>query len=345
MKGWGAAVLCAGLVLGACTSRLEMIPVAPDGGRPTVTSAPSAAPAPRAETVARSNTARPFPRPLDLEIAPTPVNHDATRGGAAVRYVVIHYTVITYEQTLRAFNNSSSEVSAHYVVRGSDGHAVEVVSPDDVAWHSGNSWFNDHSVGIELELNKTTNPEFTAAQYETAALLTCAMAERYGIPIDRAHIVGHNEVPGSTHSDPGPTWGWPHFMYLVSLCAPANALTVKADFVSQTPFPTIRTNRAASVTVTLKNTGSTTWRKGTPDEARLAIKGNSDDYAFLSVGWIAPDRPAAQQEDVVAPGGTATFRFDVRGLAPGRYVLPLQGVIDGGAWMNDLGLYTVVTVR
>ena len=68
------------------------------------------------------------------------------------------------------------------------------------------------SVGIELELNQTTNPEFTAAQYEAAALITCEMVKRYGIPVDRAHIVGHNEVPGSTHSDPGPTWGWPHFM-------------------------------------------------------------------------------------------------------------------------------------
>lgn len=346
MKGWGAAVLCAGLVLGACTSRLEMIPVAADGGRPAKTAVPTVAPTPvpRAEAVARSNPARAFPYPVDVEVAPTPVNHDATREGASVSYIVIHYTVISYERTLVAFRNPNSEVSAHYVVRG-DGHTIQMVSPDDVAWHSGNAWFNDHSVGIELELNEHTNPAFTASQYEAAALITCEMVKRYGIPVDRAHLVGHNEVPGSTHSDPGPTWSWPHFMYLVSLCAPANALTVKADFVSQTPYPKIRTNRTGTVSVVLKNTGETTWRRGSSTEARLAIKGNSDDFAFLAKGWIAPDRPAAQEEDVVAPGGTATFRFEVRGLAPGRYVLPLQGVVDGGAWMNDLGLYTVVTVH
>lgn len=347
VKGWGAALLGAVVIMAGCTATIEIAPIANAGApaasaRPAVPGPPQAVP--RAGTVARANPDRGFPYPLEVQAIPTPVNHDATRGGASVDYVVIHYTVITYEQTIRAFNNPNSEVSAHYVVRG-DGHVAEVVSPDDVAWHSGNAWFNDHSVGIELELNAHSNPTFTAQQYQAAALLVCEMSRRYGVPLDRAHIVGHNEVPGSTHTDPGPTWGWDHFMWLVRLCAYPTAVNVRAQFVSQTPYPTIPTNRVASVSVALKNTGSTTWRKGTATEARLAIKGNSDGFAFLDKGWVAPDRPAAQHEAAVEPGQTATFRFEVRGTIPGRYVLPLQGVIDGGAWMNDLGLYAVVTVR
>jgi peptidoglycan hydrolase-like protein with peptidoglycan-binding domain len=47
----------------------------------------------------------------------------------------------------------------------------------------------------------------------------CAIARRYGIPVDRAHIVGHNELPGTDHSDPGPTWNWNYYMSLVRGCS------------------------------------------------------------------------------------------------------------------------------
>jgi hypothetical protein len=95
----------------------------------------------------------------------------------------------------------------------------------------------------------------------------------------------------------------------------------------------------------VRNTGSTAWRKGTAQEARIGIPGNSQDLAFLADGWPTPERPAAQQEDIVPPGETATFSFRVKGALPGTFVVPLRGVVDGGAWMDDLGMYTVVTVR
>ena len=65
----------------------------------------------------------------------------------------------------------------------------------------------------------------------------------------------------------------------------------------------------ALVSVVLRNTGSTAWRKGTEQEARLGIPGNSPDLAFLGDAWPTPERPAVQWEDIVPPGGTATFSF------------------------------------
>jgi hypothetical protein len=41
-------------------------------------------------------------------------------------------------------------------------------------------------------------------------------ADRYGIPKDRAHIVGHVEVPGNDHTDPGPNWDWTRYMQYVN---------------------------------------------------------------------------------------------------------------------------------
>jgi N-acetyl-anhydromuramyl-L-alanine amidase AmpD len=292
----------------------------------------------------RSSTAARFPYEVQAEWLPTKTNYDEGRDGASVDYIVIHYTAISYARTLKAFNIPASDVSAHYVVRG-DGHVAQVVGEADTAWHSGNAWFNDHSVGIEIELDDNTNPEFTAAQYYATAALACGIAARHGIPLDRAHVVGHNEVPGSTHSDPGPTWGWPHFMWLTSLCAPPTAANVRAGFVTETPYPAIAAGETASVSVVLRNDGATAWRRGTAQEARLGLPGNDTAAAFLGKGWPSPDRPAVQAEDIVPPGGTATFTFAVGAAMPGTYRLPLRGVIDGAAWMNDLGLYTEITVR
>ena len=304
----------------------------------------SAIPVARAAMTSRAATAVRFPYVPQSEYLPTQTNYWEGRNGASINYIVIHYTDISYERTLRAFNNLASDVSAHYVIRG-DGHIAQIVHEADTAWHSGNYWYNLESIGIELELDRVTNPVFTAEEYYAAAALVCAISARQGIPLDREHVIGHNEVPGSTHTDPGPTWDWPHFMWLTSLCAPPTSTTVHATFVSETPYPEISVNDAALVSVVLRNTGSTAWRKGTAQEARIGIPGNSQDLAFLADGWPTPERPAAQQEDIVPPGETATVSFRVKGALPGTFVVPLRGVVDGGAWMDDLGMYTVVTVR
>jgi hypothetical protein len=120
---------------------------------------------------------------------------------------------------------------------------------------------------------------------------------------------------------------------------------VHAAFVSQTPYPELAPDETGTVSIVLRNTGGTAWRKGTPQEARLAIAGNDPKLAFLADGWVAPDRPAVQAEDMVPPGATATFTFAVKGMLSGTFRLPLRGVVDGGAWMDDLGLFAQVSVR
>ena len=345
-------LVLAAAVLASCTSvtatpvaarPLVQFPLVGAGADPTPTPAPDAAP--RAAPPARAAQPIRFPYTPQVEWAPTPYNHDVGRIDGSIDYIVIHYTAISYNRTLKAFNLPSSEVSAHYVIR-QDGHIAQLVGEADTAWHAGNAWFNDHSIGIEIEKSDESNPDFTPEEYYAAAALACAIAARHNIPLDRQHVIGHNEIPWpNNHSDPGPTWGWPHFMYLTSLCAPANASTVHASFVAESPFPQVATGATASVSISLRNTGATAWRKGTPQEARLAIRGNSTALAFLGRNWPTPDRPAVQNEDIVAPGGVGTFTFTVVGATPGTYTIPLQGVVDGAAWMDDLGLYTRVIVR
>jgi N-acetyl-anhydromuramyl-L-alanine amidase AmpD len=150
-------------------------------------------------------------------------NYDLGRW-APVTAIVIHETDGPWTSAVNWFRNSRSRVSAHYIVRAWDGGIVQMVAESDTAYHARNA--NPWSIGIELEYSVRFGIPHTAAQYRTAAQLTCAIARRYGIPLDRAHIVGHKELPDANHGDPGPTWNWNNFMSLVRGCSVQRAQAV-----------------------------------------------------------------------------------------------------------------------
>ncbi|MEU3252688.1 N-acetylmuramoyl-L-alanine amidase [Streptomyces sp. NPDC006997] len=141
----------------------------------------------------------------------------AKRGTARRRpaLVIIHVTQATYSSTLGIFQNPRKNVSAHYVVRSGDGYVAQCVRESDTAWHAGNWGYNTRSIGIEHE-GWVDEPHYlTDALYEASARVTAGICARYGIPRDRAHIIGHHEVPGTDHTDPGPHWDWTRYIRLV----------------------------------------------------------------------------------------------------------------------------------
>ncbi|MGW0495687.1 N-acetylmuramoyl-L-alanine amidase [Streptomyces sp. NPDC003007] len=132
-----------------------------------------------------------------------------------LHYVIIHVAQTTYSGTLSVFRNPEEKVSAHYVVRSFDGRVAQCVRESDIAWHAGNWDYNTRSIGIEHEGWVDRPGYFTDAMYERSARLTAAICARYGIPRNRAHIIGHHEVPGSDHTDPGRHWDWKRYIGLV----------------------------------------------------------------------------------------------------------------------------------
>ncbi|WP_328684875.1 N-acetylmuramoyl-L-alanine amidase [Streptomyces sp. NBC_01261] len=146
-------------------------------------------------------------------------NYTASKRPSAyhVDHVIIHVTQETYPSTLSIFQNPQKKVSAHYLVRSADGHVAQCVREADIAWHAGNWDYNTRSVGIEHEGWVDQPQWFTDALYEQSAKLTAALCTKYGLPKDRAHIIGHYEVPGTDHTDPGPNWDWTRYIRLVNL--------------------------------------------------------------------------------------------------------------------------------
>ncbi|MFD0618414.1 N-acetylmuramoyl-L-alanine amidase [Paenibacillus sp. GCM10027629] len=173
---------------------------------------------------------------------------DRPKFGPDIRYIVIHDTEETYQDTLNIFTNPDSYVSAHYVIRSSDGQITQMVKNKNVAWHAGNWYFNMHSIGLEHEGFAMEGATwFTERLYRSSAALVRYLAEKYDIPLDRAHIIGHNEIPGLTparqkvmHQDPGPFWDWEHYMELVgapirSKHGSKDIVTIKPDFKTNQP--------------------------------------------------------------------------------------------------------------
>ncbi|MGW3602801.1 N-acetylmuramoyl-L-alanine amidase [Micromonospora sp. NPDC005161] len=140
-------------------------------------------------------------------------NYQAGRS-SRITTVVVHVTQGSYAGTVSWFQNPSAGVSAHYVVKSSNGEITQMVREGDTAYHARSA--NPYSVGIEHE-GFVDNPAwFTDAMYRSSAALTRYLCDRYGLPKNRNAIKGHNEMPGNDHTDPGPNWNWNYYISLVN---------------------------------------------------------------------------------------------------------------------------------
>src|ERR687886_455911 len=121
---------------------------------------------------------------------------------------------------LNWLNGAASRSSAHFLVC-QDGTVYQLAHVRDIAWHAGNRYINQHSIGIEHEGFRDTGG-YTPAQYAASAALVRWLDAVYGLHIrlDRNAIFGHDNVPDGGHTDPGPYWDWNDYMSRVRGGAP-----------------------------------------------------------------------------------------------------------------------------
>ncbi|MFJ3755247.1 N-acetylmuramoyl-L-alanine amidase [Streptomyces sp. NPDC090080] len=151
-------------------------------------------------------------------------NHDLGDRPAAqsIKYIVIHDTEGAWDGTINLVQDPTY-VSWNYTIRSTDGLIAQHVKAKDVAWHAGNWYINAKSIGIEHEgFLAAPDAWYTEAMYRSSARLVKYLTAEYGIPLDRQHILGHDNVPGPTtstipgmHTDPGPYWDWRHYFDLL----------------------------------------------------------------------------------------------------------------------------------
>lgn len=167
--------------------------------------------------------------------------------GIEITYIVIHDTEEPYANAIKTFQDPRSFASANYLIRSSDGHVTQLVPDKDVGHHAGNWYFNSHSIGIEHEGHAAQGATwFSEPLYQASAKLVRYLAEKYHVPLDRAHVIGHDNVPAQTpagqsrmHWDPGPFWDWAHYMELLGAplgtsgdSSTANVVMIRPSFAT-----------------------------------------------------------------------------------------------------------------
>lgn len=121
------------------------------------------------------------------------------------------------------------------------------------------------------------------------------------------------------------------------------------EIVYQSPYPsTLPVNSSVNVYLDIKNTGSVNWYKKDLYGVRLGsgsiygsnTQGRDYNSEFANNDWLSKNRPVSINKNIVKPGETARFQFNIKTPAKaGNYKAYFTPVVDGLTWMKDLGIF------
>lgn len=268
----------------------------------------------------------------------------------AVTHVTIHTIQGSYTSAINWFKNCSAGVSAHYVIRSSDGQITQMVREADKAWHVGTS--NGYTVGIEHE-GYVSDPGtwYTDAMYNASALLSRDILDSRGLarkvfdglpywnskPADSLYNVkGHVNYANQSHTDPGSGWNWPRYRDLVN--PPSSSWETIVDNATSGRF-----------------SASSNWATSS-----YSSQGYGADYRYASpqavsdAAWFSANIPSAGNYQIYvwypANSGYNSSTPFVVATSSGSQSVQVNQQINGGTWVSigtfnlNAGDYNVVGV-
>jgi N-acetyl-anhydromuramyl-L-alanine amidase AmpD len=244
----------------------------------------------------------------------------SSRGTTAISAVTIHTTEGSYAGSISWFQNTTAQVSAHYVIRSSDGQVTQCVLESDKAWHVGSE--NPYTIGIEHEGYVATASWYTTAMYtSSAALVRDICTSGYGILPTTCYagaassggnvlattikIKGHQHFANQTHVDPGINWNWALYYSLINpvTCAAPVGLAASGATVSSANLAWTATAGATGYLVEYKTAAATTWTalNVTTNSATLTGLANTTTY-----NWRVTNKCSATSNSVATVGTNFT---------------------------------------
>ena len=272
--------------------------------------------------------------------AADPSNHSVGRGGEPIDTIIIHTVQGSYAGAISWFQNPTSNVSTHFVVRSVDGDITQMLAGADAGWHAGNPLYNQRSIGIEHEGYITESDRwYTDAMYESSAQLVRFLCDRYGIPQDREHIIGHAEVPHPTipgrfggtsgHTDPGAGWDWDHFLSLVRGPGLPRDEFNAAVVAVEAPTAMISGETAVAV-LEIENRGSAAWDPADTYLTTTRPRDHGSPFHDLT-SWPSAHQPPTWSAPV---SGGESVRVEVPIVAPA--VTDVTHITDTFGLVHDL---------
>src|SRR3990167_446603 len=138
-------------------------------------------------------------------------NFEKGRRGHLPEIIVLHIGEGDRNQIWSEF--LYAEKSSHYLVN-KDGSCWQFVLDEDIAWANGeqnnptseivksHGKLNPNYYSLSIEHEGYGNADITSKQYDTTIRLVKELCQKWNIPIDRKHIIGHKEIK-KTKNCPG----------------------------------------------------------------------------------------------------------------------------------------------
>ena len=256
---------------------------------------------------------------LMLGACATPAMHIDTRHSSAVQasrvqFLILHYTVADFEESLDILTGTGRGVSAHYLVRDAPVQVYRLVDESRLARHAGESYWagtstlNAASIGIEI-----VNPGYVdtpagrvyapypQAQVDAVIALAKDIVARHGIA--PGHVLGHADIAPGRKQDPGPQFPWKQLADAGLIAWPEpGQVAARLAYYRDAPLPDVLWFQQR-----LANVGYRVPQTGVLDEAtRAVISTFQMKYRPADIGG-EPDAQTAAWLDVAStPGGLQT---------------------------------------
>jgi uncharacterized lipoprotein YddW (UPF0748 family) len=132
-----------------------------------------------------------------------------------------------------------------------------------------------------------------------------------------------------------------------------------ASWYGQSGYSSLCPGETATAVVAYYNSGTRGWLADTmgqvaylgtwnpePGQDHASMLGGDGAGGSPNTGWPRYNRVAAQPAEWVGPNQVAWFKFTiVAPSAPGTYRLAIRPLVEGAQWMEDFGVFWIVTVK
>ena len=237
--------------------------------------------------------------------------HESAIQASRVQFLILHYTVADFEDSLDILTGTQRGVSVHYLVRDEPVQIYRLVDESRLARHAGESYWNGmttlnaSSIGIEIvNPGYMDTPEgrvyapYPQAQIDTVIQLAKDIVARHDIA--PGHVLGHADIAPGRKQDPGPQFPWKQLADAGLIAWPdADQVAARLAFHDSAPLPDIAWFQQRLATV-----GYRTPQTGVLDQAtRNVISTFQMKYRPANIRG-EPDAQTAAYLDVAStPGG------------------------------------------
>ena len=247
--------------------------------------------------------------------------YEGARINGSPTHISIHQMEGYYAGSISEFLTGSAQVSAHYLIRNSDGQVTQMVREARRANHTFRN--NDYSLGIEQEGFKGQSNWYSSADYTSLIAIVKGMCSRWSIPCSSVYrgsatdtenvqattlrIKGHQHFPdqGGNRSDPGQFFSWTRFADGIAGTVPSGSTLLDSFETGEGHFDTAPTASGSTVGISTASTAernNVRFKNGSWSE-QIGLIDNTATSADWFVRLLSGDGNPAQNTSLQKAGG------------------------------------------